>query len=87
MENPENQFDASEVFSALSETELPTVSFNVDKTVIIEGGEPQLLTFNLSEPAPAGGLVVNLRVDDPDGDEGAGDTIFPPELISNITDF
>ncbi|MGB3533862.1 MAG: hypothetical protein WBA13_10140, partial [Microcoleaceae cyanobacterium] len=22
-----------------------------------------------------------------DGDEGAGDTIFPPELISNITDF
>ncbi len=80
-------FDASEVFSALDETELPTVSFNVDKTVIVEGGDPQLLTFNLSQPAPAGGLEVNLLVDDPDGDSGPGDTNFPPELISNITDF
>jgi Ca2+-binding RTX toxin-like protein len=71
----------------LSETELPTVSFSVDKTVIVEGGDPQLLTFNLSQPAPSGGLEVNLLVDDPDGDEGAGDTNFPPELISNITDF
>lgn len=75
-------FDAGATFSYL---ELPVVSFSADRTVIIEGGEPQLLTFHLSEPAPVGGLTVNLNIDDPDG-EGA-DTEFPPELISNIVDF
>ena len=53
--------------------------------VISEGGEAQLLTFNLSKPAPVGGLTVNINIDDLDG-EGA-DTEFPPELISNIVDF
>ncbi|MDY7023620.1 MAG: SGNH/GDSL hydrolase family protein, partial [Cyanobacteriota bacterium] len=71
----------------MENSEKPIVNFSVDRTTIIEGGDPQLLTFNLSQPSPEGGLVVNLRVDDPDGDEGAGDTNFPPELISNITDF
>ena len=69
----------------MSETDLPTVSFSADRTIISEGSEAQLLTFSLSEPAPAGGLVVNINIDDPDG-EGA-DTEFPPEFISNITDF
>ncbi len=69
------------------DSSLPVVNFSVDKTTIVEGGEAQILTFNLSEPAPSGGLVVNIRVDDPDGDPGAGDTTFPPEFISNITDF
>ena len=66
---------------------LPVVNFSVDKTIIVEGGDAQILTFNLSEPAPMGGLVVKLRVDDPDGDSGPGDTSFPPEFISNITEF
>ncbi len=78
-------FDASEVFSALSETELPTVSFSVDTTVIVEGGDPQLTTFNLSQPAPAGGLPIKLRIDDPDGEPGDTDNAL--ELFSNITDF
>ncbi|MGF1480835.1 MAG: nucleoside hydrolase [Cyanophyceae cyanobacterium] len=77
-------FDAGEVFSYI---ELPTVSFSADSTVIAEGGDPQLLTFSLSKPAPAGGLVVQLQVDDPDGESGPGDTRFPPELISNIVGF
>ncbi|MEL6163517.1 MAG: hypothetical protein AAFR37_07070, partial [Cyanobacteria bacterium J06628_3] len=76
--------DFGEVFSYV---ELPVVSFSVDRNTIVEGGEAQILTFNLSEPAPSGGLVVNIRVDDPDGDSGPGDTTFPPEFISNITDF
>ncbi|MEM1395478.1 MAG: hypothetical protein AAGG00_19765 [Cyanobacteria bacterium P01_H01_bin.150] len=63
------------------DVELPVVGFSVDRTVIVEGGEAQILTFNLSEPAPSGGLVVNIRVDDPDGDSGPGDTTFPPEFI------
>ena len=71
----------------MSETNLPTVSLSGDRTVITEGGEAQLLTFNLSESAPAGGLVVDLRIDDPDGESGPGDTEFPPELITNIVDF
>ncbi|BAY84332.1 hypothetical protein NIES267_38280 [Calothrix parasitica NIES-267] len=78
------KFDAGEVFSYV---ELPVVGFSVDRTTIVEGGEAQILTFNLSEPAPSGGLVVNIRVDDPDGDSGPGDTTFPPEFITNITDF
>ena len=65
--------------------ELPVISFNADRILITEGGEAQLLTFDLSEPAPAGGLTVKLKIDDPDG-EGA-DTEFLPELISNIVDF
>ncbi|MGB6299699.1 MAG: hypothetical protein WBF90_26470, partial [Rivularia sp. (in: cyanobacteria)] len=69
------------------DSNLPVVDFSVDKTTIVEGGDAQILTFNLSEPAPSGGLVVNIRVDDPDGDSGPGDTTFPPEFISNITDF
>ncbi len=64
---------------------LPIVSFSANLTQITEGGEAQLLTFHLSEPAPAGGLTVKINIDDPDG-EGA-DTEFPPELISNIVDF
>ena len=75
-------FDEGETFSYL---ELPVVSLSADSSAITEGGAPQLLTFHLSEPAPAGGLTVNLNIDDPDG-EGA-DTEFPPELISNIVDF
>ena len=43
------------------DVELPVVSFSVDRTTIVEGGEAQILTFNLSEPAPVGGLVVNIR--------------------------
>ena len=69
----------------MSETNSPTVNFIGDRSIITEGGEAQLLTFNLSEPAPPGGLAVKLNIDDPDG-EGA-DTEFPPELISNIVDF
>ncbi|MDY6940705.1 MAG: SGNH/GDSL hydrolase family protein [Cyanobacteriota bacterium] len=70
-----------------SDVELPIVSLSADRTILIESGDPQLLTFNLSEPAPVGGLVVKLRIDDPDGDSGPGDTSFPPELISNIVGF
>ncbi|MGF1494908.1 MAG: SGNH/GDSL hydrolase family protein [Microcoleaceae cyanobacterium] len=66
---------------------LPTVSFEAYRNVIIEGGEPQLLTFTLSQPAPAGGLEVKLGIEDPDGSSGPGDTNFPPELISYIVDF
>ena len=64
---------------------LPVVSFNADKTVISEGGEAQLITFNLSEPAPNGGLAIKLRIDDPDGEPGDTDNAL--ELFSNIIDF
>ena len=69
----------------MSETNLPTVNLSADRSLITEGREAQLLIFSLSKPAPEGGLVVKINIDDPDG-EGA-DTEFPPELISNIVDF
>ncbi|MGB3402916.1 MAG: SGNH/GDSL hydrolase family protein [Microcoleaceae cyanobacterium] len=91
MENPENSIENTiEIFNTDAPTplifdDLPTVSFGVDKTVIIEGGDPQLTTFNLSQPAPAGGLPIKLRIDDPDGEPGDTDNAL--ELFSNITDF
>lgn len=63
-------------------TDLPIVSFSVDRTIISEGGESQLFTFQLNEPAPDGGLTVKLEFDDPDGD--ATDAAFDRELFSNI---
>ncbi|MDJ0694528.1 hypothetical protein [Mastigocoleus sp. MO_188.B34] len=43
-------------------TNLPVVSFSVDRTVVAEGGEPQIFTFKLSEPAPSRGLTVRLNI-------------------------
>ena len=65
-------------------TDLPIVSLDTDKTVISEGGEPQIITINLSEPAPTGGLVIKSRLDDPDGEPGDTDSAL--EFFSNITD-
>ncbi|KST65924.1 calcium-binding protein [Mastigocoleus testarum] len=63
-------------------TNLPVVSFSVDRTVVAEGGEPQIFNFKLSEPAPSGGLTVRLQFDDPDGDPA--DAGLPQELFNNI---
>ncbi|MEO1377814.1 MAG: calcium-binding protein [Cyanobacteria bacterium J06635_10] len=64
-------------------TDLPIVTFSVDRTVISEGEEkPQIFTLQLNEPAPDDGLTVKLQLEDPDGDLGDGG--FPPELFNNI---
>lgn len=66
-------------------TDLPIVTFSVDKTIISEGQEePQVFTLQLNEPAPEGGLTVRLQLEDPDGDLSDGG--FPPELFNNISD-
>ena len=72
------------ITTTIIDKELPTVSFSVDKTVISEGGEPQIFTLQLNEPAPDGGLTVRLQLEDPDGDFGDGG--FPPQLFNNISD-
>ena len=41
---------------------LPVVGVDLEPTFIIEGGAAQSLILNLSEPAPPGGLVVDLLV-------------------------
>ncbi len=67
-------------------TDLPIVTFSVDRTVISEGEEkPQIFTLQLNEPAPNDGLTVKLQLEDPDGD--LGDGFFPPEFFNNIDDF
>lgn len=57
---------------------LPTVNFSADRTVITEGGEAQLLTFNLSEPAP-GDVEYNV-----DGSSGIAEFEFITE--NNVSD-
>jgi Ca2+-binding RTX toxin-like protein len=64
-------------------TDLPIVTVSVDKTVVSEGGEPQLYTLNLNEPAPSGGLTIQLQIDGADGD--LLDLVAVPELLSNIS--
>lgn len=71
------------IVSTIIEQELPIVTFSVDRTVVSEGGEPQLYTLNLNEPAPSGGLTIQLQIDDPDGD--VLDLVAVPELLTNIS--
>ncbi len=71
------------IVSTIIEQELPIVTFSVDRTVVSEGGEPQLYTLNLNEPAPSGGLTIQLQIDDPDGD--VLDLVAVPEFLTNIS--
>ena len=65
-------------------TDLPIVSFSVDKIVISEGQEePQTFTLQLNEPAPDDGLTVRLQLEDLDGDFSDGG--FPQQLFNNIS--
>ncbi|MEL7244624.1 MAG: hypothetical protein AAGM40_20155, partial [Cyanobacteria bacterium J06573_2] len=64
---------------------LPIISFSVDKAVISEGGEPQLYTFDLSEPAPEDGLTIRLLGQD--SDRNTADPVPVPELFNNIDFF
>ena len=61
----------------------PQVSINLEPTLIVEGGEAQTLTFNLSEPAPSGGLEIKTLLGDGDGQ---GDTMSDFEQAQNIVD-
>lgn len=71
------------IVTTIIEQELPIVTFSVDKTVVSEDGEPQVYTLNLNEPAPSGGLTIQLQIDDPDGD--VLDLVAVPELLTNIS--
>ncbi|MEM7712579.1 MAG: calcium-binding protein [Cyanobacteria bacterium P01_A01_bin.68] len=64
-------------------TDLPVVTFSVDKTIISEGGEPQNFTLQLNEPAPEGGLTVRLQGEDSDTDPA--DPIPAQQLFNNIS--
>ncbi|MCJ8279173.1 MAG: hypothetical protein MJK14_04345 [Rivularia sp. ALOHA_DT_140] len=64
-------------------TDLPIVTFSVDKTVISEGGEPQIFTLQLNEPAPEEGLTVRLQGEDSDTDPA--DPIPAQQLFNNIS--
>lgn len=55
---------------------LPTASIGLEPTIIAEGGEAQSIILNLTEPAPDGGLVVNVLLEDPDGEGGDAPPVF-----------
>ena len=59
---------------------IPTVSINVEPEIVSENGDQYSLTFNLSEPAPVGGLQVVWS--ETDSDNALGDIEFPPELTN-----
>ncbi|MBW4602678.1 MAG: right-handed parallel beta-helix repeat-containing protein [Calothrix sp. FI2-JRJ7] len=63
----------------------PFVSFTADKTIVQEG-ETFTWNFNLSEPAPAGGLILNLPILD-NNDPAPGDIQYNIEGSTNISGF
>ena len=67
----------------LQPDELPQVGVEIEPSFVVEGGEPQTFTFNFSEPVPAGGLVLDVLITNPDG---GGDTAPNLEEAVNITD-
>ncbi|MDJ0733020.1 MAG: glycerophosphodiester phosphodiesterase family protein [Nostocaceae cyanobacterium] len=62
----------------------PFVSLSLASQEVSENNEKFTLTFNLSKPAPAGGLEVIFS--EIDSDNAFGDITFPPEL-TNATNF
>ncbi|WP_293061465.1 glycerophosphodiester phosphodiesterase family protein [Okeania sp. SIO2B3] len=62
------------------EIEIPTVGIEVEPDTVDEDGDEYTLTFNLSQPAPEGGLRVVWS--ETDSDDAFGDIDFPPELTN-----
>ncbi|WP_019506816.1 calcium-binding protein [Pleurocapsa sp. PCC 7319] len=77
--DPDNNTVTSTIIDADT---VPVVSIDLEPNFLIEGGEFQSLSFNLSEPAPPGGLVVDALLIDPDND--TGDVTGVPDLVQNI---
>ena len=63
-------------------TNLPIVSVVSDTNVFAEDGGSASITISLSEPAPVGGLQLNVEVFDTDGE--AGDLELSTENIVDI---
>ncbi|WP_246844210.1 glycerophosphodiester phosphodiesterase family protein [Hydrocoleum sp. CS-953] len=66
------------------EATIPTVSIEVAPDTVDENGDEYSLTFNLTEPAPEGGLRVVWS--ETYSDSPFGDLDFPPELV-NASEF
>ncbi len=84
LENPENIINREQrivsEFVVNPTLTLPTVGINLEPEIVSENEGEYTLTFNLSEPAPAGGLRVVWS--ETDTDDAFGDTEFPPELTN-----
>ena len=70
-----NGTDVTELFAPTEKgidlQPLPTFSIDIEPSFAIEGREDYRVDFNLSEPAPPGGLAVRVEIIDPD-QEGDG---------------
>ena len=86
-----NGTDVTDLFEPVNQTLeiqpdldlLPEVSIDIEPNLVIEGGEPQAFIFKLTEPAPAGGLLVETLITDSDG---SPDTVPNLAEAENITD-
>ena len=65
--------DVTELFAPMQQAidlqPLPTFSIDIEPSFAIEGGDDYTVSFNLSEPAPPGGLPVRVEIIDPDPEE------------------
>ncbi len=68
----------------LSEDLTPVISLSISSPEVSEDNQQFTLTFNLSKPAPEGGLEVIFS--ETDSDNAFGDITFPPEL-TNASNF
>ena len=93
IETPEYQVDPRASEATLIETDVPIVSLSVEAPTIDENGvgifpegagNSASFVFNLSEPAPAGGLILNIATFEQDG--AAGDDILETENIDSFSE-
>ena len=74
----------SAIFSTIIDADtLPVVGIDLSPGFIVEGGAAQSVIFNLSAPAPVGGLVVDALIIDPDNET---DTVPVFEQAQNLVD-
>lgn len=93
LETPEYQVDPTASEATLIETDVPIVGLSVDAPTIDENGagifpegagNSASIVFNLSEPAPAGGLTLNIATFEQDG--AAGDDTLETENIDSFSE-
>ncbi len=80
-----NGEDVTNLFEPLNQAidvqPFPEVSIDLEPTFLIEGGDAQTLIVSLSEPAPPGGLAVDLLITDFDNES---DTIELFDQAQNV---
>ncbi|RUS93298.1 hypothetical protein DSM106972_096540 [Dulcicalothrix desertica PCC 7102] len=83
----DNSFKPNSICNHVKHGEKPQVGVTLSSTTVVEGsGIPLVYSFNLSTPAPKGGLQLKFLVSDSDGGSDDASVVGFESQSSNITD-